>query len=340
MAITPWRATCIQIDSKLAFPAETKEAAWAVINGNIDTAIAAIEAACDSDTPPKLVVLPEFVFQGPQRSLPASVWIERACTTIPGAITDRLAEVAKKRGIYIAGNHFEVDPKWPDRYFNSSFLLDPAGETILRYRRINTGSWTSPHDILDEYREAYGEEGIFPVVDTELGRLAIFPCGEISVPEITRSFMLRGAEVILHPDNAPVSTLADCAKRCRAAENMVYLISCNLSGTAGFSDTLTGGHSMIVDYRGELIAFEESDKASNTCSAMIDIEALQVARHDTGMANGLMRSRFEMYRGYYGAADFYPANGLAEAPVETNEDFTSVHQKALANMAAAGVLRD
>lgn len=339
MAIAPWRATCIQIDSKLAFRAETKEAAWEVINGNLENAVTQIEAACASDTPPRLVVLPEFAFQGPQRHLPASVWIERACAPIPGPITERLAEVARTHDIYIAGNHFEVDPRWPDRYFNSCFLLDPKGEVILRYRRINTGTWTSPHDILDEYREAYGEEGIFPVADTELGRLAIFPCGEVSVPEISRTFMLRGAEVLLHPNNEPLGPLSGAAKVCRAAENMCYLISCNVSGIAGFSDTLTGGHSQIVDYTGTILSIEETANQSNACTAMIDIEALQKARADTGMANGLMRTRLAMYRDYYGTAEIYPANGLAEKPIETADDLVPVHEAALANMAKAGLLR-
>lgn len=340
MAILPWRATCIQIDSKVASNATSKAEAWSIIKGNLANAIAKIEAACTGPTPPRLVVLPEFAFQGPPRATPVSQWIERACATIPGPITDRLAEVARKFDIYIAGNHFEVDPRWPDRYFNSSFLLDPKGEVILRYRRINTASWTSPHDILDQYRDAYGEDGIFPVVDTELGRLAIFPCGEVSVPELSRVFMLRGAEVLLHPSNEPVNARADAAKICRAAENMCYLISTNVSGSIGFSDTEHGGHSQIVDFNGNYAAFEKSPDESIACSAMIDIEALQAARRDTNMGNGLLRSRLHMYRQYYAEAELYPANALAGRAIETMEDLAHVHKAAIDNLTKAGVLRD
>lgn len=337
MPIAPWRATCLQIESKIAAHAPDRDSAWQIIHGNLATAVAAIEAACASDQPPKLVVLPEFAFQGPSRANPASVWIERACTTIPGAITDVLAQQAVKHRIYIAGNHFEVDPRWPDRYFNSSFLLDPTGAVILRYRRINTASWTSPHDILDAYRDAYGEEGIFPVVDTELGRLAIFPCGESAIPEVSRVFMLRGAEVLLHPNNEPVTWKSDAPKICRAAENMCYLISCNVAGVAGFSDTDQGGRSQILDYRAERLAFHESP-APGQCSAMIDIAALRAARADTGMANGLMRTRLDMYRPYYRDLTIYPANGLAEAAVETAADFAPLHARAQANMKKLGLL--
>lgn len=339
MAIQPWRATCIQIDSVVASNATSRDEAWQIIDGNVGNAISKIEAACASDIPPKLVVLPEFAFQGPPRATPVSQWIERACAPIPGPITDRLADVAKRLGIYIAGNHFEVDPRWPDRYFNSSFVLDPKGEVILRYRRINTASWTSPHDILDDYRAAYGEEGIFPIADTELGRLAIFPCGEVGVPELSRVLMLRGAEVLLHPNNEPVTRRADAAKICRAAENMCYLISANVSGTIGFSDTDRGGHSQIVDYSGNYLAFEDGSGESVAASGIIDIEALQAARRDTGMGNGLIRTRWEMYRDYYAKADIYPANQLLGKAFETYAELTPVQQQALANATRAGILR-
>ncbi|AJE47584.1 nitrilase-related carbon-nitrogen hydrolase [Celeribacter indicus] len=339
MTLAPWRATCLQVESRIACTARNKEDTWKIIDGNLARAVAMIVAACEGPTPPKLVVLPEFAFQGPPRAVPVEDWIARACTTMPGPITDRLADVAKKYGIFIAGNHFEVDPRWPDRYFNSSFCLDPDGEMILRYRRINTASWTSPHDILEDYRAAYGDEGIYPVADTELGRLAIFPCGEISVPEISRMFMMRGAEVLLHPNNEPLSPTSDAAKICRAAENMCYLISANVAGTAGFSDTLTGGHSQIVDFRGQVLSLAEGAEETLECSAMIDIGALQAARRDTGMGNGLMRSRWEMYRSSYGTADFYPANGLAEKAIQTADDFGDLHERALRNLEASGVLR-
>lgn len=341
MVVASWRATCIQMLSQVASEAPDRDAAWAIIEANLDHAISLIEAACDGPTPPKLVVLPEFVFQGPPRATPVSQWIDKACATIPGPITDRLAEVARRRGIYIAGNHFEVDPRWPDRYFNSSFLLDDKGEVILRYRRINTASWTSPHDILDAYREAYGEDGIFPVVDTPLGKLAIFPCGEVSVPELSRVFMLRGAEVLLHPHNGPATAPSEAAKTCRAAENMCYLISANVAGSIGFSadGKELGGHSRIVDFLGNDAAADNSAAESTAATAIIDVEALRAARRDKGMGNMLLRSRFEMYRDYYAKADFYPANGLASGAFETYPELTPIQEQALANMTRAGVLR-
>lgn len=341
MTVQSWRATCIQMKSVVASDAPDRDAAWAIIEANLTHAIELIEAACDGPTPPRLVVLPEFVFQGPPRTTSVSQWIEKACATIPGPITDRLAEVARRRGIYIAGNHFEVDPLWPDRYFNSSLLLDDKGEVILRYRRINTASWTSPHDILAAYREAYGEEGIFPVVDTPLGKLAIFPCGEVNVPELSRVFMMRGAEVLLHPSNEPISLRAECAKVSRAAENMCYLISTNVADGIGFSvgGVEQGGCSQIVDFNGNRLVYAEDPGETIEASAVIDIEALRTARRDIGMGNMLLRSRWEMYRNYFAEAEFYPANGLLDAPFETYPELRPLIDKAIGNLTRTGVIR-
>jgi predicted amidohydrolase len=196
MTIEPWRATCIQTASKLAVKAAHRDGAWAIIDENIAHALALIEAATQSADPPKLVVLPEFAFQGPPHGLPVANWIEKACCAIPGRITAPLQNLAHRAHIYVAAHQFESDPQWPGRYFNTSFLIDPTGAVILRYRRVNTAAFPSPHDFMDAYLARYSMAEIFPVVDTELGRLAMIPCGEINVPEVARVLMMQGVEVI------------------------------------------------------------------------------------------------------------------------------------------------
>src|SRR6266511_1738919 len=203
MTIQPWRATCIQTRSKLAVKATDRTGAWATINENIARVIGLIEAATRRPNPANLVVLPEFSLQGPPHGLPAAEWIEKACCPVPGPITEPLQKLASERRIYIGAHQFESDPEWPGRYFNTSFLIDPTGAVILRYRRVNTAAFPSPHDFMDAYLARYSMAEIFPVADTELGRLALIPCGEINVPEVARVLMMQGAEVILHSTNSP-----------------------------------------------------------------------------------------------------------------------------------------
>jgi hypothetical protein len=188
---------------------------------------------------------------------------------------------------------------------------------ILRYRRINTAVFPSPHDFMDAYLARYSREEIFPVVDTELGCIGMIACGEISVPEVARVMMMQGAEVILHPTNGEKSEAQDAAKIARAAENMVYLISANVAGPIGFSRdrSVPGGRSRILDFRGTLLAYQEEAVESTAVCAAIDVEALRRARREDCGPSSLIRARFEMYRPFYQAAAFYPPNSFLEAPM-------------------------
>ena len=340
MPIEAWRATCVQMNSKLATTAADRGAAWSIINGNVERAVAIIEATCAGADPPKMVVLPEFALQGPPHGGTVREWIEKACYPIPGPITEQLAKLTTRYGIYIAGNQFEVDESWPGRFFNCCFLVSPKGEIILRFRRINTASWPSPHDFMDAYFARYGVEGTFPVVDTELGRLAMLACGEIAVPEVARVFMMRGAEVILHPTNEQESAAQEAAKVARAAENMVYLVSANVAGGIGFSadGSVLGGRSQIIDYRGKRLAFDASSEESTRVSAPIDIEALRRARRETGVANTLLRGRWDMYRPFFERMTAYPANGFLNTPMTDAAQTKTLAEAALRNLIKADVV--
>ena len=341
MTIEPWRATSIQTRSNIAVKASDRAGAWDIINANIKNIAGLIGAAARSDAPPKLVVLPEFAMQGPPHGMAAADWIELACCTIPGPITAPLQQLARARRIYIGGHQFESDPEWPGRYFNSCFLIDPAGTVILRYRRINTAAFPSPHDFMDAYCAKYSAAEMFPVVETPLGRLAMIPCGEINVPEVARVLMMQGAEVVLHPTNSPRRPAQEAAKIVRAAENMVFVISANVAGGIGFSydGSVPGGRSHIVDYLGRTLAYEDGPDETTAVSALIDVEALRAARRqDTGTSNPLLRARWEMYRPFFNSASFYPPNSFLDVPMVDQTAAKPAIAQSLRNMEKAGVI--
>jgi len=341
MVIKTWRATSIQMRSERASQAESAEAAQAVIARNVATLVRMIEAACASDQKPDLVVFPEFAMQGPPLHMKVEEWIARACSSIPGPLTAPLQQLARRHGIFIAGNMFESPPEWAGRYFNSSFLIDDTGEIILNYRRVNTAAFPSVHDFMSRYLEVTPQSNVFPVVDTRLGKLALIPCGEISVPEVARVMMMQGAEVILHPTNSKRTEAQEAAKLSRVAENMTYLVSANVAGPIGFSpdNSIPGGRSHIIDHHGNTLAFQEDDGESIAVSALIDIEALRRDRRtDTGLANPLLRARYEMYVPYYEAARFYPPDHFLDAPMVDTAQTRAAIAAARANMEQASIL--
>jgi len=323
-----------------AASAADRLAAWEIISANVARAMALIEQAADGSQPARLYVLPEFAFSGPPQGGSVQAWIDKACYCLPGPVTAPLQALAARRQIYIGGNMFETGPDWAGRYFNSCFLIGPNGDVILRFRRINTATFPSPHDFLDEYLARYGFEGTFPVVDTPLGRLAMIACGEIAVPEVARVLMMRGAEVILHPTNEAYSPAQEAAKVARAGENMAYVVSANVAGGIGFSPdgSIRGGRSRILDFRGETLACQPDAEESVAVSAVIDVQALRDARCDLGMANTLIRTRWEMYREFYQRMAAYPANHFLQTPMSDPALARPAAEMGLANLISSGVI--
>ena len=336
-----WRATCVQMPSETARRASSRREAWGIIEGNIRCAIRMINQAMDADTAPALVVLPEFAFQGPPKGESVAEWLDKACYPVPGPITEPLQELARSAGVHIGGNQFEADAEWPDRFFNTSFLIDPAGEVVLRYRRIHTAQWVSPHDFLDDYLARYGIEGLWPVVETSLGKVAMLACGEIMVPEASRLLMLRGAEILVHPTNEPVSEAEGAAKVSAASANMLYVVSANVAGPIGFSDgepPVTGGSSRIVDFRGNTLSLEVSPDVTVGVSAVLDTDALRAARSENSMANGLLRIRAETFADMFRGVVLYPANSFLDSPMEHWRDTSVPAGRSLRNLETLGLI--
>ena len=173
--------------------------------------------------------------------------------------------------------------------------MDPAGKLVLRYRRQISMFAPTPYDVLERYLEIYGEDALYPVADTEIGRLACVASEEILYPEISAEFGRRGAEVICHSSSEQGSlktTPKNIAKRARAFENQVYVVSANSAGIAGpgFPEDSTDGHSQVVDYQGGLLA--EAAFGETMCGfAEIDIAALRRERGKTAMLNIPARRR-------------------------------------------------
>ncbi|MCZ6831479.1 MAG: nitrilase, partial [Gammaproteobacteria bacterium] len=138
------------------------------------------------EVPVKLVVLPEYFLQGvgtPGKGEGRLADHMKKVVTIPGPETDQLADIARQYELYIvAGGVCEELPEFPDRWFNTNFIIGPSGELILKYHKWHIpayiGLGTSPHDIFDEYCDKIGGDikDLFPVVDTPIGKLGTMTC--------------------------------------------------------------------------------------------------------------------------------------------------------------------
>lgn len=316
-----YKALALQVTCQTVNSCRNRAEAQPIMNQTLDRLegqIAASMAFLGKDT--KLVVLPEYFLTGFPMGESIEAWQEKASLDMDGPEYARMGQICQKLQIYLSGNVYENDPHFPDIYFQTSFIVAPSGEVILRYRRLNSMFAPTPHDVMDKYVEVYGYEALFPVAKTEIGNLACIASEEILYPEIARCLAMRGAEVLCHSSSEVASNLLtqkNVAKLARAIESMAYVVSANSAGMAGIAIPFasTDGASKVVNYDG-LVLSEAGYGESMVANATIDLAALRAHRQRPAMSNFLARQRFELYAPSYAAHAFYPVNSLLHKKAE------------------------
>jgi len=297
--------------------------------------------------PVRLVLLPEFSVSGfPVKETPAE-WRDKAAFHYDGPEYEALGRIAQDSRVYLAGNAYEIDPNFPNLYFQTCYIIGPTGDVVLRYRRLTSTFEPTPHDVWDKYLDIYGMEGVFPVARTEIGNLAMVASEEILYPEISRCHVMRGAEVILHPTSEVGSsqwTYKDTCRRARAIENMAYVIAANTANFEGMPipPYTCSGMSKIVDYLGNVLVEASMGGESMSANAVVDIGALRRARRRRGMANVLSRQAFDLYAESYTRTQFHQANSMLQdgkvMDIPDREFFTRRQEENIERLVKAGLL--
>lgn len=340
--MTSFRALALQVTCHAVNQLPNREQARARMRQTLERLRRLIPASLawvGQDT--RLVVLPEYFLTGFPMGETIEEWAQKACLEPDGPEYEMLSRIAEENKIFLAGNAYELDAHFPGLYFQTSFIIDGTGRVVLRYRRLNSMFAPTPHDVWDRYLDIYGLEGVFPVAQTEIGRLAAVASEEILFPELTRCLAMRGAEIIVHSSSeagSPRPTPKGIAKIARAIENSVYLVSANSAGIEGnnMPSRSTDGGSMIVDYRGQVLA-EAGPGESLVAHAEIDLAALRRWRRRPGMDNLLSRQRFELYAESYRQFHFYPANTLLHG-ITDRSHFIKTQRETIERLVREGVI--
>ncbi len=212
-----------------------------------------------------LVVLPELWAAG---GFAYRTWPER-CEGVDGPTVTAIAEAARSVGAHVhAGSIVEAarDDAGPDERgetgrgrWNTSVLLGPDGNLLAVYRKIHRFGFGQGEPVLMEA----GAEVV--TVDLPLGpagadgvrtrvTVGLTTCYDLRFPELYRRMVDAGALVVLVPAAWPAPRVEAwrLLGRARAMENQYAVVQCNTAGTHG--GTTMGGHSQIVDARGQVLA--------------------------------------------------------------------------------------
>lgn len=128
-------------------------------------------------------------------------------------------EIAKELSIGIVITAFTKGKSHPQ---NSAYVIDKKGEVILKYSKVHTCDFSSER-MLESGTE-------FKVCDFEGVRLGIMICYDREYPESARVLMMKGAEIILVPNDCTTMEPRLQVLSTRAYENMVAIAMANPPG--------------------------------------------------------------------------------------------------------------
>lgn len=248
----------------------------------------------------RLLAFPEFAHTVPIYP-GVDELLEKLAVEIPNEHTDRYHDLARKLGCYIqTGSFLEFDRSYPGHIFNTTVLVGPDG-ILSRYRKLNP--WipfevhSSPHDIA-----GYNEE-MFPVADTEIGRIAVATCYDWLFPETIREFAFRGTDIMIRisaymdPWGAtPPMDWWTLVNRTRALENMMYVVAANQGAEMqNYPPFSWPGGSMVVDFDGRILAQADPGPGEKVVVAPIDLASLREERQNRLGHDTIAHTRSEMY---------------------------------------------
>ncbi|MGY2795222.1 carbon-nitrogen hydrolase family protein [Thermostichus sp. MS-CIW-37] len=222
----------------------------------------------------ELVTLPEnFAFMGPEAEK------ARLAPEIAERAEEFLSKMAQRYQVFILGGGYPV-PDGQGKVYNTAALYSPDGKELARYRKIHLFDVNLPDG--NTYRESNtvvsGDE-VVTCEQEQLGNLGLSVCYDVRFPELYRSLVDRGAQILLIPAAFTAYTGRDhwqVLLQCRAIENTCYVIAPAQVGTH-YERRQCHGHAMIVDPWGTILADAGGEKPG-VAIAEINPERFQLVR--------------------------------------------------------------
>lgn len=225
------------------------------LKANLEKMASLVQKACTKGAKPDFLLFNEFPLTG--YSAGSRDEKLRFTITIPGPETERLGALARECDTYIIFGSYARDPDWPGHILSINTVLDRQGRIAQKYwktrniTRLTPGEeipTTTIENVRDRFRERYGIEAEFPVLQTEYGNIAV---STVQLdPFIFAAFAMRGVEIMFR--TATLFSPDDV--KATARFHNVYSAMSNITFPPDSPVASGGGHSLIVSPRGEVLA--------------------------------------------------------------------------------------
>ncbi|MGE4485595.1 MAG: carbon-nitrogen hydrolase family protein [Oscillospiraceae bacterium] len=235
-----------------------------------------------------VIIFPEycyFVPNGPAEALKTAV-------TVPGPFTDSLADYAVKYNVNVISGSFPEKAE-NGKVYNSMVFIDRSGKILEKYRKIHlmVGMGFDESESVE-----YGDH--LSVFDTDFGRVGMMVCYDMRFPELARSMVLKGADVIFvascFPSGTPLPPRTDhwdILTQSTALLNLTYTVACNQYGHVIHDYPF--GRTRIVDPWG--IVVSQASGTEEIIYGTLDLE-YQKARRES--IRSLTNRRPEIYENF------------------------------------------
>jgi N-carbamoylputrescine amidase len=119
--------------------------------------------------------------------------------TLPGGPTHEFAaSMARETGMFVHASLYERASEGDGLGYNTAILLDPAGELVMRTRKLHIPVTAGYHE--DRYfRPGPAGEEAFPLATIADARLGLPTCWDQWFPELARAYSLAGADILVYP---------------------------------------------------------------------------------------------------------------------------------------------
>lgn len=187
-----------------------------------------------------LILFPELVTSGYE----LGVKFTQAAQLIPGPTVNLISQRAQELGVHI-GFGMVAKERVESILYNAAVLVGPDGELIGEYYKTH---------LKGEERLAFREGYKLPVFETEFGVIGLMLGWDLAFPEVARSLVLDGAEMLCVLANWEKDAVDEWKTlvKARAYENACFVAAAN---RVGEDVTLTfGGESLIVGPQGRVYA--------------------------------------------------------------------------------------
>jgi predicted amidohydrolase len=205
-----------------------------------------------------LILFPELVTSGYE----LGVKFTQVAQLVPGPTVNLLSQRAQQLGVYV-GFGMVAKERVESVLYDAAVLIGPDGELIGDYHKLH---------LKGEERMAFREGYRLPVFETEIGTIGFVLGWDLAFPEVARSLVLDGAEILCALGSWEKDDIDEWKTflKARAYENAVFVAGANRVGedvTIRF-----GGESMIVSPRGKVVASLPGDQPEEPREAKKDDE--------------------------------------------------------------------